>query len=128
MLLLALLTSVVWAADPAKSIDIADPAWGTFTIRVADAGKPAQDPIKLDLTLLCKDQRVKPTAALPSDETLINHDSICAFDRYIFDREKKVLTVQFSTSEVDGEEAKCQKHWKRTFEMKKLCTGWTKGV
>jgi hypothetical protein len=114
----------LWAAELSKSIDIVDPAWGKFTIRVEDAGKPVTDPIRVDVTLLCNDQRPKPTSVLPAAQELLDHDKICAFDKYAFDRDKKILTVQITTSETVGNEAKCQKHMQQTFELKKLCANW----
>ncbi|MGZ3722138.1 MAG: hypothetical protein ACXVA9_04355 [Bdellovibrionales bacterium] len=124
-LLAFLIGSSLWAAEPSKSIDIVDPAWGKFTIKVADEGKPAQEPIRVDLTVLCKDQREKPTSVLPKPEELMKHDKICAFDKYSFDKEQKILTLQFTTSETEENEAKCKKHWKQDFEMKKICASWT---
>lgn len=115
----------LWAASPSKTLDVVDPVWGKFTIKVEDAGQPVQEPIRMDLSVLCKDQRVTPTSVVPKREELLNHDRICAFDSFSYDREKKILILQFSTSETENDEAKCKKHWKQTFELKKICAPWT---
>jgi hypothetical protein len=115
----------LWAAEPMKTVDVVDPVWGKFIIKVEDAGQPVEEPIRVDLTVLCKDQREKANSVSPKPEELMNHDKICAFDRYTFDRETKILTLHFTTSETEEDEAKCKKHWKQEFAMKKICASWT---
>jgi len=115
----------VWAAESGKKIDVIDPAWGKFVIKVEKAAKPVQNPIRMDVSVLCKDQRTKPTSVTPKEEELLDHDSICAFDKYTFDKEQKILTVAFTVSKTEDEVALCKDHQKQEFDLKKLCAPWT---
>jgi hypothetical protein len=120
-----ILAGSLWAVDNQKKIEVVDPTWGAFTIKLEKTDGPVQNRIQLDVSVVCKDQRKSPTSVTPKEEELLDHDHICSFDRYNFDKEQKVMTLAFTVSKTVDDEAKCIDRMVQTFDLKKVCEAWT---
>jgi hypothetical protein len=133
---LSLLASVAFAETaPEKEPDFA-PIKKQLAVE-ADAGnyeinlefgfdKPTYEAIRMDLTVLCKDQRTAPNAAKPETEKLLDAEKICSLDDYSYDKKTQTLTVKYSTGKQEGELSSCKDHWQQKFDSKEICGQWGK--
>lgn len=106
------------ADPPVYSGKSGDEKTGTLSYTVVNLGEPAIMPYRLTVSLRCAGKSAD--AKLSPGENLKN-EAICQFREPEFNKETKVLTIHYSTSEFAPGVAKCNTDWAQDFDLKALC-------
>lgn len=92
-------------------------------VKVKDLGEPVYEPLVLTITVLCKDNRLSKTSAVPRWLT-VKDDSICAWGGQRFDAAKNQIVFRASKAEMVIGDAPCTAQNPRSLDLKKICAPW----
>lgn len=108
-----------------KTYSLKDSRLGDLDVKIVDVEEPAAYPLRMTISVLCKDNRVQKNSIKPKLESVLKDDKICHFKEYVFNKDSKILTVRFQTAAADDSgEFQCQAHWAQDFNLEKLCSAW----
>ena len=104
-----------FAEPPLYSGKAGDDKSGVLAYTVQDIGEPAAVPYRLSLTLRC------PGKSFSAGGEVLKNEAICQFRTPEFNKETKVLTIHYSTTETLKGQSKCDTNWAQDFDLKLLC-------
>ena len=118
----------VWAQPDAVIANerISDPDLAELRISVTDFGEPVFAPLQMKIMVLCKDNRVSKTAALPKWTTARSAQAICAWGSHAYDQATKTLSLTFSEAAMVVGDAPCETAPPKSIDIKKVCARWNK--
>ena len=116
------LSSTVFGAS--ESFMIKDAELGTLRVQIIEIGEPIYQPLKMRVSVLCKDRRLQRNLIQPTWQDVMPVQSICDFRPHHYDSNKRQLTLHFTTSEPTSGQAKCDAGWSQNFNFSELCSAW----
>lgn len=102
------------AADKnVQSFEVKQPKIGTLKVQVIDVEEPVFAPYRMSVSIQC--------AAQKATRVVIDSEAICDFRQHVYDAKSGIVTLRYSTSELQPGEAQCNGHWAQDFNLKELC-------
>jgi hypothetical protein len=105
---------------------VQDAELGDVKILVKDIGHPVYAPLQLYVSVLCKDNRVSKTAAVPKWEPARRTQAICAWGGHNYDASAKKLVINFSDAAIVVGDAPCEAQPPKSIDLRKACARWNK--